>query len=115
MILKIKKFSSVKSTNDEAIKLIYKNKTSPTLIFSTYQTGGRGTMGKQWISKKGNLFISIYFKINPKKINFDKFATLNPNILIKVLKKYSKFKIKIKWPNDLLIKKKKYVEFYKKF
>ena len=39
----------------------------PTLITSLKQTKGRGTMGKKWISKKGNLFISIFFEINQKK------------------------------------------------
>ena len=67
MKIKLIKFKSVKSTNDIAIKLIKKNKTQPTLISSEKQTKGRGTMGKKWISQKGNLFISIFFEINQKK------------------------------------------------
>ena len=38
-------------------------------------------MGKKWISQKGNLFISIFFEINQKKINFKQFAILNAFIL----------------------------------
>ena len=41
MKMKLKKFKSVKSTNDVAHELIRKNITSPTLIFSEKQTRGR--------------------------------------------------------------------------
>ena len=51
MKLKLIKFNSVKSTNDEAIKLIKKGKFFPCIIYATRQTKGRGTIGKKWISK----------------------------------------------------------------
>ena len=107
MKIKLIKFKNVKSTNDIAIKLIKKKKTQPTLISSEKQTKGRGTMGKKWISQKGNLFISIFFEINQKRINFKQFAILNAFILKKLVSKYISKKIKIKWPNDLLYKKDK--------
>ena len=107
MKIKLIKFKSVKSTNDIAIKLIRKEKVHPTLIFSEIQTKGRGTMGKKWISQKGNLFISIFFEIDQKRINFKQFAILNAFLLRKLLSKFISKKIKIKWPNDLLYKKEK--------
>ena len=107
MKIKLIKFKSVKSTNDIAIKLIRKEKVQPTLIFSEIQTKGRGTMGKKWISQKGNLFISIFFEIDQKRINFKQFAILNAFLLRKLLSKFISKKIKIKWPNDLLYKKEK--------
>ena len=61
MKIKIKKYKKVKSTNDIALKLIKKNISHPTLIITEKQTNGRGRIGKKWISKKGNLFISIFF------------------------------------------------------
>ena len=67
MKIKLLRFKSVKSTNDIAFKLIKKNNFSPTMILSEIQTNGRGTMGKKWISRKGNLFISIFFEMNQKK------------------------------------------------
>ena len=107
MKIRLIKFKSVKSTNDIAIKLIRKEKVQPTLIFSEIQTKGRGTMGKKWISQKGNLFISIFFEIDQKRINFKQFAILNAFLLRKLLSKFISKKIKIKWPNDLLYKKEK--------
>ena len=107
MKISLKKFKKVKSTNDTAIKLIKKNFMEPTLIISEKQTCGRGTMGKKWISQKGNLFVSIFFKLDQKKINFEQFAILNAYILREIISKNIRKKIKIKWPNDLLYKGKK--------
>ncbi len=107
MKMKFVKFENVKSTNDEALKLIKKDITKPTLISADKQTRGRGTMGKKWLSIKGNLFISIFFEINQKKTNFKQLAVLNAYLMRKILKKYILKSIKIKWPNDLLIESKK--------
>jgi len=106
MKVKLLKFKSVKSTNDVALKLI-KKKSAPTMIVSEIQTHGRGTMGKKWISIKGNLFISLFFEMNQKNIDFKHFAILNAYLLKNVLSQDFTKKIKIKWPNDLLYNKKK--------
>ena len=107
MKLRSLKFKSVKSTNDIAHELIKKQNIKPTIILSEKQTKGRGTMGKKWISKKGNLFLTIFFDISKNKIDFNKFSVLNAYLLKSILiKKFSR-KIKIKWPNDLLFERKK--------
>ena len=69
MKIKLLRFKSVKSTNDVALKLIKKKNSIPTMIVSEIQTDGRGTMGKKWISQKGNIFVSIFFEMNQKNIN----------------------------------------------
>ena len=107
MKVKLLKFKRVKSTNDVALKLTQKNNSGPTMIVSETQTHGRGTMGKKWISQKGNVFISIFFEINQKQINFKQFAILNAYILKLVISKFIKKKIRIKWPNDLMYNKDK--------
>jgi BirA family biotin operon repressor/biotin-[acetyl-CoA-carboxylase] ligase len=107
MKLRSLKFKSVKSTNDIALKLIKKDNIKPSIILSERQTNGRGTMGKKWISNKGNLFFSIFFDLSKKKIDFKKFSVLNAYLLKSILTKNFSKKIKIKWPNDLLFKKKK--------
>ena len=107
MKINVIKFKSVKSTNEEAIKLIKRDVEKPTLINSEIQTKGKGTMGKKWISLKGNLFFSIFFAINDTKINYKQFALLNAYLLKNILSKYVLKKINIKWPNDLLIENEK--------
>jgi len=107
MKLKISKFDRVTSTNDVAIKLIKKNIIKNNIIIAKTQTKGKGTMGKKWISRKGNIFVSIFFDVTSTKIKIEEFTILNSYLIKNILKKYSNSEIKIKWPNDLLIKKKK--------
>ena len=99
-------YKKVMSTNDIAIKKI-KNGLEKGIIVSELQKKGRGQYGKKWISLRGNLFISIFFEI--KKINqIKKLTKINCEIIKKSLTKYIKKKILIKYPNDLLINKKKF-------
>ena len=58
MILKIIKYNCVKSTNDEAIKIIKSKRNFSGIISSNIQTNGKGTMGKKWISQKG-IFLRV--------------------------------------------------------
>ena len=105
MKFKIFEFKKVKSTNDTAIRLIKKN-YSNGFIMSETQTFGKGQRGNKWISKKGNLFISIFFKMNEKLI-LDKIVKLNLIIVNKIINSFINVKTDIKFPNDILIKKKK--------
>ena len=107
MIIKLLRFKTVKSTNDTALRLIKRKYTKPTIVTSLEQTRGRGTMGKKWISKKGNLFFTIFFELEQKNINFKHFAILNAYLIRRIISKELKSKINIKWPNDLLFRKKK--------
>ena len=96
MKIKLLKFKSVKSTNDIALRLIKKKNITPAIISSERQTHGRGTMGKKWVSKKGNLFFSIFFEMEKKKINFKHYAILNAYLLKGILSKEVSKKIRIK-------------------
>ena len=105
MIFKKFFYKKVNSTNDLAIKKI-KTGITKGIIIADYQKKGRGQHGKKWLSFKGNLFITIFFKIK-ENINLKKITILNCKIIKKTLFKYIKKKISIKPPNDLLINKKK--------
>ena len=107
MKIKLLKFKSVKSTNDTALRLIKSSYSKPTMVTSLQQTNGRGTMGKRWVSKKGNLFFTIFFELNQKKINFKHFSIINAYLIRRIILKEFKSKINIKWPNDLLFCRKK--------
>ena len=106
MNLKTYHLKNVNSTNDVAIRKI-KSGIKYGIVISKNQKKGRGRYGNQWVSLKGNLFVSIFYKI--KKINNLKYITKQNCLLIKsILNKFTKEKIKIKLPNDLLIKNKKF-------
>jgi len=98
-------YKKVNSTNDLAIKKI-KVGIVKGIIIADYQKKGRGQQGKKWLSFKGNIFMTIFFKIK-ENINLKKITILNCKIIKKVLFQYIKKTITIKPPNDLLVDKKK--------
>ena len=98
-------YKKVNSTNDLAIKKI-KAGIIKGIIVADYQKKGRGQQGKKWLSFKGNIFMTIFFKIK-ENINIKKITILNCKIIKKVLFQYIKKTITIKPPNDLLVDKKK--------
>ena len=101
-------FTSVSSTNDVAINLIQKEKKSSGCIFAEVQTKGRGTYGKNWISNKGNLFISIFFHLKENYPPFNEFSVINPLIVSEVIKNFCKDKtVSLKFPNDVFLNGKK--------
>lgn len=105
--MKLKKFSYKKviSTNLTAIRLIRVGKSSG-FVTSEIQSKGRGQRGNKWISKYGNIFISVFFSIN-QKISIQNITKKNLNIVKKIIRKYVNKKIEIKSPNDILIEKSK--------
>ena len=105
MRLKKFNFNKVKSTNDTAIRLI-KSGINYGVVSANIQTKGKGQRGNKWISKKGNLFISIFFKIN-SKLSLKKITFINIYILKKIISSQITGKTYIKLPNDILIYKKK--------
>ena len=105
MLLRKFLFKKVKSTNDTALRLINSGSTRGAVL-SEEQTRGRGQRQNKWISKKGNLFMSVFFQIS-KKLSIKKILNLNLIIIRKIIQKKIKSKINIKKPNDILIDKKK--------
>ena len=105
--MKLKRFlfKKVKSTNNTALRLI-KRGNDNGIISTETQTKGKGQRGNKWISKKGNLFISIFFQIN-SKLSLKKVTTDNLSILKKIISSQITGKIHIKLPNDILTYKKK--------
>ena len=105
--MRLKKFffKKVKSTNETAIRLIKRGEKNG-IISSDIQTNGKGQRGKKWISKKGNLFLTIFFKIN-NQLSIKKLTSLNLFILKKIITNQIKVKTHVKLPNDILIYKKK--------
>ena len=114
MKLKKFKFKIVNSTNDIAIRLIKKTNNKFGIIVADKQKKGRGQHGNKWISYKGNLFVSIFFSLDKINMSLKQLTKTNCFLIKKVLSKFCKKKIYIKPPNDFLINKKKFVEFFKK-
>ena len=105
MIFKEYNYNSVNSTNNVAIKKI-KQGINSGIILTKEQKLGRGRYGRKWISLKGNLFTTLFFKID-NNINLKKLTKFNCKLIKKTIENIIKKKVKIKPPNDLLINNKK--------
>jgi BirA family transcriptional regulator, biotin operon repressor / biotin---[acetyl-CoA-carboxylase] ligase len=107
MKFKIFRFKKVKSTNSTAIRIIKNYKFNYGMVISETQNKGRGQYGKKWISYKGNLFVSFFYKIEDLSASVKQLTKINCILVRELLSKYYKKKITFKKPNDLLINKKK--------
>ena len=104
MIIKKFNYGRVNSTNDLALKLIKTTRYKSGFITANSQAKGRGRHGNIWISKKGNLFVTIFFSLKSIDYSITKLSTINLNIIKKLLSMYTKEKIFIKKPNDIMKK-----------
>ena len=114
MKFKVFRFNKVKSTNNTAIRIIKNYNYEYGMILSNSQINGRGQYGKKWISYKGNLFVSFFYNLKNFNISLKKLTKANCLIVKKCISHYYKNKISFKSPNDLMIKKKKSVAYYKR-
>lgn len=98
------------STNDEASRLIQRDDAMEgTLVITGHQMAGRGQRGNTWSSEAGkNLTFSVILK--PTFLALGDQFYLNMIISLGVydyLKTIFNEDVKIKWPNDILVKNKK--------
>ena len=107
MKLKQFNFKKVKSTNQTAVRLIRSSKNEFGLIISEVQSKGKGQYGRKWISYKGNIFLSFFYKLENINLSISSLTKINCFLVKDVISKYYKKKITFKLPNDLLINKKK--------
>ena len=104
---KLINLKNVTSTNIEIKKFINK-KFKNICLTSDLQTGGYGRRKTKWFSYKGNMHLSILLKPNcflnvVNQLSFVSAITIGDTL--KKIKKNIKFNYK--WPNDILINKKK--------
>jgi len=107
MKFKIFRFKKVESTNNSAIRIIKNSNIDYGMIIANEQKNGRGQYGKKWISYKGNLFVSFFYRFDHFTISLKQITKINCLLVKKLLSRHYNKKIKFKKPNDLLINKKK--------
>ena len=108
MKFKIISYDTVNNTNETAIDLIKRNKFENGFVYALSQKKGKGQYGRKWISKKGNLFGSIFFHLKKNYPSVEEFSLINPILNINVVSNYcGKKNTFFKSPNDIYINKKK--------
>ncbi|MDQ1237423.1 MAG: biotin--[acetyl-CoA-carboxylase] ligase [Wigglesworthia glossinidia] len=104
---KILIFDIINSTNQYLVKNISKLKSGDACI-AEYQTHGKGKRGKKWLASFGkNICLSVYWSMHKPLINFSELSIKIGKIITKTLINFGMSKIRIKFPNDILIKDKK--------
>jgi len=101
-------FSSVDSTSSYIAREWCKQSGKSLVCVAEHQIKGRGRKGRQWISPfASNLYFSVGFNL-PFGLNALGGLSIAVGIcLAKVLNRYTSVGVKLKWPNDLLIERKK--------
>ena len=107
MKFKVFRYKKVKSTNNTAIRIIRETNHNFGMIISETQTGGKGQYGRKWISYKGNILISLFYKLKKINLSMKQLSRKNCFLVKDIISKFYKRKIIYKSPNDLLINKKK--------
>jgi len=102
---KIYSFDKLDSTN-EYIKKHLSKINNGDIIFAQKQTKGRGRHGNVWISPVGNLYFSFYLDKEMHRSQLFHYLMMSSIATINTLKKIN-INAKIKYPNDIIIDKKK--------
>ena len=100
-------FDSIDSTQNQALKMAYDTVNNGAIIIAAKQTGGKGRMGRKWISPKGGIWFSII--LHPKfDISITTLFPIASSLALSItIEKLFKISPELKWPNDLTISGKK--------
>ena len=99
---------STESTNDNAKNYLKNQKKLFSVHLAEQQIAGRGRNNRKWISPHGkNIYLSLGWKSTLLHSQLEGLSLAVATNLISSLKEFTSSNLKIKWPNDLLINKKK--------
>lgn len=98
-------FDEVNSTNEKANELAV-DVEEGTVIIAEKQKKGIGRFGREWISPKGGVYVSVILKPKISPIDASKMTLIAGIVVAKVIRKLG-LDAKLKWPNDILIHRKK--------
>lgn len=103
----IRLLPEVESTNTLAVEMAQKGAPEGTVIAAEKQTGGKGRLGRTWISPRGNLYLSVVLRpdIPPHKAPL--ITLMGAVAAASAIRKQFSLQAGIKWPNDIFIAGKK--------
>ncbi len=105
---KIIYFDSVQSTMEEAFRLGMEGSEEGTVVCAEGQTKGKGRLGRSWMSPKGKgIYMSIILRPNMSPGQASQLTLLSAVALCESVRRVTGVQATIKWPNDLLVGKKK--------
>lgn len=104
----VRVFEQTTSTNDIIEKLARDGVKEGVVVFAESQTKGRGRLGRKWISpaRKG-LWFSILLRPDLRPQETTQLTVASATALRRAIQSETGLKPEIKWPNDILIGRKK--------
>jgi BirA family biotin operon repressor/biotin-[acetyl-CoA-carboxylase] ligase len=109
----IRYFDSVGSTNDAAAEWAEEEAADYSLVIADEQLRGRGRAGRKWITQPGSgLAFSLILRTSSQENLFltslsTRFTCLGTLAVVQVLRDHYSLPAQIKWPNDVLINRRK--------
>jgi BirA family biotin operon repressor/biotin-[acetyl-CoA-carboxylase] ligase len=100
--LPLVRHETLDSTNEEARRMAEQGVSGPLWIVARSQTAGRGRRGNSWISEPGNLFATLLLQEPSKtaaELGFAASLAAGETVAAYV----DKERVRLKWPNDLLL------------
>ena len=94
-------YPELSSTMDEAAKLGEGDAEEGAVVVAEVQSAGRGRQGRSWVSRPGNLLVSVLFRPTLEALPF--ISILGGIAAARAIRKVTGLDPRIKWPNDLLI------------
>ena len=98
-------FQEVGSTMDEAKLRAERGTEEGTVVVAETQTASRGRQGRAWVSRSGNLYLSVV--LYPSLQTLPYLNSLCGVAVVRAITNISGLKPRIKWPNDILLDGKK--------
>jgi BirA family biotin operon repressor/biotin-[acetyl-CoA-carboxylase] ligase len=103
----IRYFESTGSTNDDALRWIAEGAKDGSLVIANEQTSGRGRMDRKWVTRK-DTSLAFSLILHPEtSSHIPMFAPLGALAVALSLEKLFEACPQIKWPNDVLLDRRK--------
>lgn len=99
--------AEVVSTNVLAMGMAQRGAVEGTVIVAEQQTGGKGRLGRNWISPKGNLYFSIILRPAMPSHRAPLVTLMGAVAVVAAIRRTADISAGIKWPNDILVAGKK--------
>ena len=100
-------FNEVDSTNEVAKYLAEEGAEDGTVVVAEIQNKGKGRRGKTWISPPGGIWMSVILRPEIPPHRASQLTLVTGVVVAKTIKEELNIDVGIKWPNDILIGKKK--------
>ena len=105
---KIQFFDTITSTNDVLKQLALQGAPEGTTLVADCQTGGRGRMGRTFLSPSGvGIYLSVLLRPNCKPTELMHLTCASASAACSAIEQTSGFRPGVKWTNDIVYNKRK--------